>query len=87
MDECQDGGELTSFERGLILRSHFIIKGIDADMILLDIQGRNTEPHQARYQEGQASLCPQLLSSQRLPLELWGVPSGTSTLRIPLFLH
>lgn len=44
-----------------------------------DFQGRDTEPNQTRYQEGQASLCPQLLPSQRLPLELWGVPSSTST--------
>lgn len=50
-----------------------------ADMVPLDIKGGEIEPNQTRYQEGQASLCPQLLPSQRLPLELRGVPSGTST--------
>lgn len=50
-----------------------------ADMVPLDIKGGGIEPNQTRCQEGQASLCPQLLPSQRLPLELRGFPSGTST--------
>lgn len=56
-----------------------IPKSIVADTTPLDLQRRDTEPNQARHQERQASLRPQLLPPQRLPLELRGVPSGTST--------
>ena len=44
-------------------------------MIDPDLQRRIPQPYQARYQEGQASLRPQLLPSQRLPLELRCLPS------------
>lgn len=42
----------------------------------LDLQGRAPQPHQAGYQEGQASLRAQLLPPQGLPVELWLLPSG-----------
>lgn len=50
-----------------------------ADKVPLDIKRGDIKPNQTRYQEGQASLCPQLLPSQRLPLELRSIPSGMST--------
>ena len=56
-----------------------MLKSISADKTPLDLQGRDTEPNQARHQERQASLRPQLLPTQRLPLELRGIPSGTNT--------
>lgn len=40
-----------------------VIKPMGADTSPLDLQGRDIEPNQTRYQEGQASLCPQLLPS------------------------
>ncbi len=70
---------MTSLGRGFTLHNQYILKSISADTTPLDLQGRDTEPNQARYQERQASLRPQLLPAQRLPLELRGVPSGTST--------
>lgn len=45
-----------------------------------DLEGGNTQPDQAGHQEGQASLRPQLLPSQRLPVELWSIPTG-------MFIH
>ena len=70
----------------LMLPNPHIFTVIDTDTNALDFQGRDTESNQTRYQEGQASLCPQLLSSQRLPLELRGVPSGMSLHDFPWFL-
>ena len=70
---------MTSLGRGFTLHNFHIPKSIGADTISLDLQRRDTEPNQARYQERQASLRPQLLPPQRLPLELRGVPPGTST--------
>ena len=69
--------------RYFISHLHHTPTSIAADTTLLDFQRREIEPDQTRYQEGQASLCPQLLPSQRLPLELWGVPSGASPYHFP----
>ena len=55
---------------------------LEGDMSLTaptDLQGGKPEPHQAGHQEGQASLRPQLLPPQGLPLELRCLPSGTIT--------
>lgn len=52
----------------------------DGDMSLTaptDLQGGDPQPYQAGHQEGQAPLCPQLLPSQGLPLELRCLPPGT----------
>jgi len=43
---------------------------------LVDLEGGEAQPYQARHQEGQASLRPQLLPSQGLPLELRRFPPG-----------
>ena len=48
-----------------------------------DFKRGDFESHQARCEEGQASLRPQLLPTQGLPLELRGFPSGmTSTFSV-----
>ncbi|TQS31561.1 hypothetical protein Golomagni_08150, partial [Golovinomyces magnicellulatus] len=43
----------------------------------VDLQGGAPQPHQAGCEEGQASLRPQLLPPQGLPVELRCLPSGT----------
>lgn len=42
-----------------------------------DLQGGTPQPHQAGHQEGQASIRPQLLPPQGLPVELRCLPPGT----------
>src|SRR6478752_9239407 len=44
--------------------------------LTLDLQGGAPQPHQAGYQEGQASIRPKLLPPQGLPLELRCLPPG-----------
>jgi hypothetical protein len=44
--------------------------------LTLDLQGGAPQPHQAGYQEGQASVRPKLLPPQGLPLELRCLPPG-----------
>jgi len=46
-----------------------------------DLQRRILEPYQARYQEGQTSIRPQLLPPQGLSLELRCFPPGNDPLR------
>jgi hypothetical protein len=53
----------------------------------LDLQGGTPQPHQARRQEGQASVRAQLLPTQGISLELWCFPSGATTLSLPKFLN
>jgi len=54
---------------------------MESDNILCaDRKGGNSEPNQAGYQEGQAAVCPKLLPSQRLSLELRRFPTGPITM-------
>lgn len=46
------------------------------DRRAIDLQGGAPQPHQAGHQEGQASICPQLLPPQGLSVELRCFPSG-----------
>lgn len=52
-------------------------------LVAVDLQGGAPQPHQAGYQEGQASLCPQLLPPQGIPVELRCLPSGMTRLGSP----
>ncbi len=50
----------------------------------LDIEGGAIEPDQAGCQEGQTTLCPQLLSSSRISLELRCFPTGMGFTKLNL---
>ena len=49
---------------------------VETMLMVSDLQRRIPQPNKARHQEGQASLRPQLLPTQGLPLELRCLPQG-----------
>ena len=61
-------GQLTSKMRRGFLQELTIVR--------IDLERGRAQSYQARYQERQTPLCPQLLSSQRLSLELRCLPTS-----------